>query len=55
MDSRTGSGNTAEISVDFTTLGFKASDTVTVRDLFAHKDLGTFTGSYKANVPEHGV
>jgi alpha-galactosidase len=28
---------------------------VRVRDLWAHKDLGTFEGSFTATVPTHGV
>ena len=32
-------------------IGEKAS----VRDLWGHKDLGIFTGSFAATVPNHGV
>jgi alpha-galactosidase len=41
------------ITVDFKDLGLAGS--VQVRDLWAHKDLGTFTGTFTATVPTHGV
>ncbi len=41
------------ITVDFKEVGFDGP--VQVRDLWAHKDLGTLDGSYTATVPGHGV
>jgi alpha-galactosidase len=41
------------ITVDFKEIGFDGP--VQVRDLWAHKDLGTLDGSYTATVPGHGV
>jgi alpha-galactosidase len=43
----------APITADFSTAGL--SGTVSVRDLEARKDLGSFTGSYTATVPAHGT
>jgi alpha-galactosidase len=49
-----GSG-TASITVQWSTLGIPAG-AATVRDLWSHSDLGTFSGSYTAaSVPSHGV
>jgi len=47
------SGRSAEISVAFSTIGISGS--ATVRDLWAHEDLGEHTGSFSAQVPSHGV
>lgn len=45
----------ASISVSWSALGLPAGP-ATVRDLWGHTDLGTFSGSYTAaNVPGHGV
>ncbi|HUJ30918.1 MAG TPA: glycoside hydrolase family 27 protein [Candidatus Acidoferrum sp.] len=44
-----------EISVDWQQIGYPAHLSAAVRDLWAHKDLGKFTGSFKAPVPSHGV
>ena len=35
--------------------GWDATTSVEVRDLWAHKDLGAFTGSYSATIPAHGT
>lgn len=43
---------TAPISVNWETIGVKGSQPV--RDLWLHKDVGTFNGSYKVEVPAHG-
>ena len=44
------------IAVDFTTLGWEAGTAATVRDLWAHKDMGTFKGSYgPVSVPSHAT
>jgi len=42
-----------EITLDLKTAG--APNSVKVRDLWEHKDLGTVAVSYVANVPKHGV
>ncbi len=48
-------GASASISAKFTDIGL-SSGSASVRDLWQHADLGTFTGSYTAmNVPSHGV
>ena len=45
----------ASITVQWSALGIPAG-AATVRDLWAHSDLGSFTGSYTASsVPSHGV
>jgi alpha-galactosidase len=41
------------ITVRFQDIGLP--DSVEIRDLWAHKDLGKFDGSYTATVPRHGV
>jgi len=41
------------VKVNFKDLGFNGN--VHVRDLWLHKDLGTFSGEYTAHVPRHGV
>jgi alpha-galactosidase len=43
------------ITVSWTDLGFPADKGASVRDLWAHKDLGSFQGSYSAPVEPHGV
>ncbi len=47
------SGGSADITVSFNDIGI--SGTATVRDLWAHQDLGEYNGSFSANVPSHGV
>lgn len=44
----------ATITCNFTNLALQAGTTATVRDLWAHQDLGTFTGSYTATIPPYG-
>jgi alpha-galactosidase len=47
-------GEDAEkITVSFNDIGLRSS--ASVRDLWARKDLGNFTGSYSAEVPKHGA
>jgi alpha-galactosidase len=41
------------VTVHFKEIG--ASPSVSIRDLWARRDLGTFKGSYTAQVPRHGV
>jgi hypothetical protein len=49
----------AGISVDFASLGWAAGARASARDLWAHADLGVFTGRYPASgsvtVPAHGT
>lgn len=44
----------ADITVNWSDIGLAAGD-ATVRDLWAHVNLGSFTNSFTANVPSHGV
>lgn len=44
---------TESMTVNLSQIGL--SGEVTVRDLWLHKDLGTFTGAFSAYVPMHGV
>lgn len=46
--------NAANITCYWTNLGLQAGS-ATVRDLWAHTDLGTFTNSFTTNVPPHGT
>jgi alpha-galactosidase len=49
------SGSAANLTVNWSDLGLVAGSSATVRDLWAHQDLGSFTGGYTAtNVPAHG-
>ncbi|RZJ97258.1 MAG: glycoside hydrolase family 27 protein [Brevundimonas sp.] len=49
-------GETAQtISVDWETLGLPAATRMSVRDLWAHRDLPAARGSFSAQVPSHGV
>jgi fibronectin type 3 domain-containing protein len=45
---------TQSITVTWTNLGLQAGP-ATVRDLWAHADLGVFTNSFTTNVPSHGT
>lgn len=47
------SGSSAEISVSLSNIGITGS--ATVRDLWAHEDLGVFQNEFSAEVPSHGV
>jgi alpha-galactosidase len=47
--------NSQEISVSWTEIGYPQQLQAQVRDLWAHKDLGKFTGKFSAEVPSHGV
>ena len=46
-------GTAANITVNFANIGL--SGTVTVRDLWAKADRGSFSGSYTMSVPSHGT
>jgi alpha-galactosidase len=45
----------AEITAPWTVLGYPEHLSASVRDLWAHKDLGKFTGKFSAKVPSHDV
>ncbi len=45
----------AEIKVTWLQLAYPEHVSAKVRDLWQHKDLGSFTGSYSAKVEPHGV
>jgi alpha-galactosidase len=48
-------GSTASITVPWSALGIPTGS-ATVRDLWSHTDVGTFTGSYTASsIPSHGI
>jgi alpha-galactosidase len=49
------SGAEAEITVQWTDLGYPEHLSANVRDLWAHQDAGTHKGGYAAKVPSHGV
>jgi alpha-galactosidase len=44
-----------EITVNWPEIAYTGTISARVRDLWQHKDMGAFTGSYKAAVPGHGV
>jgi hypothetical protein len=48
-------GATNDITALWSDIGLPANTTATVRDLWAHSDLGSFTNSYSASVPTHAV
>ena len=48
-------GSAQEITVDWEQIGYPAHLSGAVRDLWAHKDLGKFTGKFSAQVESHGV
>ena len=48
-------GSEAEITVPWETIGYPGDISASVRDLWAHKDLGKFTGKFGAKVESHGV
>jgi hypothetical protein len=43
----------SNIKVDFTKIGLKGK--VKVRDLWSHKDLGTFEEKFTCEIPQHGA
>jgi len=43
----------AKVKVNFGTIGVKGK--VKVRDLWSHKDLGTFNGNFSRELPQHGA
>jgi len=46
--------SSATITCNFTNLAFQPGTTATVRDLWGHQDLGTFTNSFTTNLPPWG-
>ena len=44
-----------QIAVRWEDLGYPASFSASVRDLWQHKDLGKMTGKFASSVPSHGV
>jgi len=48
-------GSTTNMTVRWTDIGYPASLSAQVRDLWAKKDLGKLQGSFSTNVPSHGV
>ncbi|MGH9591887.1 MAG: glycoside hydrolase family 27 protein, partial [Bryobacteraceae bacterium] len=44
-----------EITVTWQELGYPTGVSASVRDLWAKKNLGKFTGRFTASVPSHGV
>lgn len=49
------SGAATDIEVKWPQIGYPAGVSAEVRDLWAKKDLGKFTGSFQAKVASHGV
>lgn len=47
--------STQEIAVSWEQIGYPAHLSAVVRDLWAHKDLGKFSGKFSAPVESHGV
>jgi alpha-galactosidase len=45
----------SDVSVSWEEIAYPGHLSAKVRDLWAHKDLGSFTGSFKANVGPHSV
>lgn len=45
----------ANITLDWKDMNILSSQSASLRDLWAHKDIGIFTGSYTAEVESHGV
>jgi hypothetical protein len=51
-----GDSDSEQIRVNWTDIGFPIDHPATIRDLWAHEDLGTFTGSYTSpNINSHAV
>jgi alpha-galactosidase len=49
------SGAATDIEVKWPQIGYPAGVAAQVRDAWAKRDLGKFTGAFKANVASHGV
>jgi alpha-galactosidase len=48
-------GSTQSMTVNWEQIGYPANLSASVRDLWAHKDLGKSTGKFSAPVESHGV
>ncbi len=48
-------GSQQQIPLKWEEIGYPAHVPATVRDLWAHKELGKYTGEFSAMVPRHGV
>jgi len=48
-------GQPLPITANWTLLGLPFSQPCSVRDLYQHKDMGKFQGTYTDTVPPHGV
>jgi alpha-galactosidase len=48
-------GSEQQIPLKWEQIGYPAHVPATVRDLWAHKELGRFTGEFSTMVPPHGV
>jgi len=46
---------TANLTISFTSLGFSATTSCALRDLWKRADLGTFTGKFTTSVNSHGA
>ncbi len=49
------SDSSKKMTATWQDIGYPASLQANVHDLWSHKDAGSFTGSYSADVPSHGV
>ncbi len=49
------SESSKKMTANWQDIGYPASLQANVHDLWSHKDVGSFTGSYSADVPSHGV
>jgi alpha-galactosidase len=49
------SGSSQEMTVNWEQIGYPGHLSAAVRDLWAHKDVGKFTGKFSASVESHGV
>jgi alpha-galactosidase len=49
------SASTSTVTFNWSDIGLDSTQTVPVRDLWAHRDLGTFSNSFSAAVPSHSV
>jgi alpha-galactosidase len=51
-----GDGGSSQITVNWKDIGFPTDHSAVVRDLWARKDIGTFTGSYTSpDIDPHAV
>jgi alpha-galactosidase len=47
--------DTQNITLNWKDVGMAADKSATLRDLWQHKDLGSFQGSFSTQVPSHGT